>query len=181
MLGRVPTNQFSADAKETSMTLLNIAVYVALIAYVVSKKMQGQPLKEGKKLFVLPVVLVVLGYGDLSHGTMKPVEITVTVIGAIVSLGLGALRGRADKLSVRDGSPFMQWSSMSLMLFAGNIVAKLVLDVVGVAAGASTSAVGKSLVFTLGLTLLAEAAILRLRSEGSGLLRPTLPADAPRS
>jgi hypothetical protein len=50
------------------------------------------------------------------------------------------------------------------VLFGVNIVAKLVLDIVGVAAGGNTSAVGQSLVFTLGLTLLGEALVLLVRS-----------------
>jgi len=103
----------------------------------------------------------------MTSGTMKPVEITLTVIGAILSLGLGLMRGQADKVSTRDGAPFVQWGKASLALFAANILAKLVLDLIGVAAGGSASAVGKSLVFTLGLTLLGEALVLWMRSGGA--------------
>jgi hypothetical protein len=153
------------------MTAGNILLYIALIGYVLFKKMQGQPLKEGKRLFVLPVLMIVIGYGDLTDGHMKSIAITITAIGAIVSLALGALRGRADKLSTRDGAQFVQWTGLSLALFGGNIAAKLVLDLIGIAAGSTASAVGKSLVFTLGLTLLAEAIVLLVRSGGAaGLL-----------
>jgi hypothetical protein len=81
------------------------------------------------------------------------------------------MRGRADKLSDRDGSPFVQWGATSLILFAANIAAKLVLDFIGVAAGSGTSVVGKSLVFTFGLTLLGEAVVIWIRTGGAtGLL-----------
>jgi hypothetical protein len=163
------------------MTFANVAIYVALIVYILARKVKGQPIESTKKLFILPILVTVIGYGDVTHGTMKPVEIAVTVIGAAVSLGLGMLRGKADKLSTRDGLPVVQWGAASLMLFVGNLMAKLALDLVGVAAGASASAVGKSLVLTFGLTLLGEAAILWLRSEGSGLLRMPQPTDGPRS
>lgn len=53
------------------------------------------------------------GLVDLSHGRPKPVAVTLTVIGAVVSLGLGALRGRADEASAQDGSPYVQWSVLS--------------------------------------------------------------------
>jgi hypothetical protein len=149
------------------MTVANILVYIALIGYILFEKVRGQPLKAPKKLFALPVILTVLGYGDLSHGRPSPVELTVTVIGAVVSLALGALRGRSDKLSVRDGADFVQWGAMSLALFAGNLVAKLVLDLIGIAAGGTPSAAGKSLVFTIGLTLLGEAVVLFVRSGGA--------------
>jgi hypothetical protein len=150
------------------MTAANILIYVALIGYVVFKKVQGQPLKTPKGLFALPVILVIIGYGDLAHGTgPKPIEITLIVIGALLSLALGALRGRTDKLSTRDGSPFMQWGATSLALFIGNLAAKLVLDLIAIAAGSTASAAGKSLIFTLGLTLLGEALVLFVRSGGA--------------
>jgi hypothetical protein len=149
------------------MTATNIFIYIALIGYILFKKVQGQPLKSPKRLFALPVILVVLGYQDLSHGHLTPVELTVTVIGAVVSLALGALRGRSDKLSVRDGADFVQWGRTSLALFAGNLVAKLALDLVGIAGGGTASAAGRSLVLTFGLTLLGEAAVLFVRSGGA--------------
>lgn len=149
------------------MSVLNVLVYVALIGYVLLKKMQGQPVKEGKKLFALPVILVIIGYGDVTRGaTMKPIEITLTVIGALLSLALGALRGRADKLSVRDGSPFVRWGTASLMLFIGNLVAKFVLDLIGIAAGGTVAAAAKSLILTFGLTLIGEAIALWMRTGG---------------
>jgi len=156
------------------MTVANILIYIALIGYILFKRVQGQPVKMGRKLFILPVLLVVIGYGDLVNGSgLKPIEITLTVIGGVLSLGLGALRGRADKLSTRDGSPFVQWGTASLLLFVGNIAAKLVLDLIGVAAGSSSSAVGKSLVLTFGLTLLGEAIVIWARTGGAtGLLNP---------
>lgn len=150
------------------MTAANILIYVALIGYVLFKKVQGQPLKAPKRLFALPIVLIVIGYGDLAHGAaLKPVQITLTVVAALLSLGLGALRGRADKLSTRNGRLIMQWGALSLALFVGNLAAKLALDLIAVAAGGTAGAAGKSLIFTLGLTLFAEAVVLFIRSGGA--------------
>ncbi len=150
------------------MTAVNVLLYVALIGYVLFKKVQGQPVAAPKKLFALPVILIVVGFGDITHGgTLKPIELTLTVIGAAVSLGLGCLRGGADKLSTREGAAFVQWTATSLALFFGNLLAKLALDLVGVAAGGTFSAVGKSLVLTFGLTLLGEAAVIWIRTGGA--------------
>jgi hypothetical protein len=154
------------------MTLANIAVYVALIVFLLYRKVIGQPLTAPKKLFALPILVTIIGYGDISHAGMKPAEITLTAIGAALSLGLGLVRGGTDKLSVKDGSPFVRWGVVSLTLFVANLVAKLVLDLIGVAMGGTTSEVGKSLVFTLGLTLLGEAAVLWMRSGSPGLSGP---------
>jgi hypothetical protein len=146
------------------MTLANVLIYVALIALVLARRFRGHPIGNLKALFAVPVVVTIIGYVDLSHGGLKPIAVTLTVIGGILSLGLGSLRGRADKLSERDGSPYVQWGVTSLILFAVNIAAKLVLDLIGVAAGETFSAAGKSLIFTLGLTLVGEAIVLSLRS-----------------
>jgi hypothetical protein len=162
------------------MTFATVAIYLALIVYILAGRVKGKLIESPKKLFALPIILTVIGYGDLAHGTMKPVEITVTVIGAALSLALGMLRGRADKLSVREGLPFVQWGAASLMLFVGNLVAKLAVDLVGVAAGASTAALGRSLVLTFGLTLLGEALVVWFRSEAGGLLSSAKPTAVSR-
>jgi hypothetical protein len=146
------------------MTLANVLIYVALIALVLARRFRGHPIGNVKKLFAVPVIVTVIGYGDLTRGGTKPLEVTLTVIGAALSLGLGSLRGRADKLSERDGSPYVQWGVTSLILFAANIAAKLLLDVIGVAAGETFATAEKSLIFTLGLTLVGEAIVLSMRS-----------------
>ena len=48
-----------------------------------------------------------------------------------------------------------------------NIAAKIVLDLIGVAAGGNGSAVGKSLMLTFGLTLLGEAIVIGMRANGT--------------
>jgi len=146
------------------MTFANVLIYVALIALVLARRFRGHPIGNVKKLFALPVVVTVIGFVDLSHGKLKPLAVTLIVIGAIVSLGLGSLRGRADKVSERDGSAYVQWGVVSLILFCVNIAAKLVLDLIGVAAGEAFSTAEKSLIFTLGLTLVGEAIVLSMRS-----------------
>jgi hypothetical protein len=159
------------------MTFANVLIYVALIALVLARRFSGHPIGNVKKLFALPVVVTIIGFAELSHGKLKPLAVTLIVIGAIVSLGLGSLRGRADKVSERDGSAYVQWGVVSLILFCVNIAAKLVLDLIGVAAGEAFSTAEKSLIFTLGLTLVGEAIVLSMRSGAFG--QPGRTGDAP--
>lgn len=147
------------------MSVLSVLLYLGLIAYVLGRKVQGQAVAETRKLFVLPVVVTVIGYGDLTRAGLGGADLAVTVVGSVVALGLGVQRGRVDKVSVRDGAPFIQWGVASLVLFGANIVAKVVIDLIGLAAGATLAGAERSLVFTLGLTLVGEALVLWLRSE----------------
>ena len=159
------------------MTFANVLIYVALIALVLARRFRGHPIGNVRRLFALPVVITIIGFADLSHGKLKPLAVTLIVIGAVVSLGLGALRGRADKVSERDGSAYVRWGAVSLVLFCVNIAAKLVLDLIGVAAGEAFSTAGKSLIFTLGLTLAGEAIVLSIRS-GATWPGPARPGTA---
>jgi hypothetical protein len=146
------------------MSALSILLYVAVIVYVLARKVQGQAIVEPKKLFVLPVLVTVIGYGDISGRGTNGVDVAVTVIASILSLVFGLQRGRVDKMTVRDGFPFMQWGAASLILFGANLVVKALIDLVGLAAGGTTSAAVHSLVFTLGLTLVGEAVVVWVRS-----------------
>jgi hypothetical protein len=51
-----------------------------------------------------------------------------------------------------------------------NLIIKLVLDLAGIAAGETAKAAGSSLIVSLGLTLLGEAAVVWYRSGGAAQL-----------
>jgi hypothetical protein len=149
------------------MTLANIAIYVALIVFVVYRRMAGRPVGPVKKQFALPVVLVVIGWGDATKGLTKPLDVTFTIVGCAISLVLGLARGGTNRVSERDGAAYVQWTWWSVGLFAANLVIKLALDLAGVAAGETARAAGSSLIIALGLTLLGEAAVVWYRTGGA--------------
>lgn len=152
------------------MTFASIAIYAALICLLLTKRVKGEPVPTDKKLFVLPIILIVVGWGQIGHLSMNTTGITLTAISAVVGLGLGILRGAKDKLTLRDGAPFMRWGRASLIMFLANVAIKLVLDVVLVAAGGTSAAAAASLALVFGLTLLGEAIALWLRLQPSGRL-----------
>lgn len=86
------------------MTLANIAIYIGLIVYVVARRMIGRPVGPPNKLFALPVIVAVVGWGDAASGLNKPAGLTFTVAGCAISLAFRLLRGRADRLPARDGA-----------------------------------------------------------------------------
>jgi hypothetical protein len=149
------------------MTLTSIVIYIAVIGLVLARRFKGQAVTTPKKLFLLPVIVAIIGLESLSHAhaKMRPVDVAVIVIGSVVSLGLGALRGQMNQVSLRNGAPWVNWTVRSLLVFIATLASKVVLDAVGVAAGGTFGVLSSSLVFTLGLTLLGEAAVVWLRSE----------------
>jgi hypothetical protein len=147
------------------MTVTTIAIAAALIVFVLAKRVRGEAVREPKKLFLLPIVVGVIGLQNVSHAKVNTIDIVVIAAGAALSLGLGLLRGKFDRVTLVNGSPFMSWSATSVGVFAGNVLAKLALDAVGVAAGGTTAALTSSILLSLGLTLLGEAAVVWFRSQ----------------
>jgi len=147
------------------MNITTIAIVILLIVFVLAKRVRGEAVREPKKLFLLPVVVGLIGLQNVSHARPNSIDIAVIAIGAAVSLSLGLLRGKFDRVTLVNGSPFMSWTAASIAVFAGNVLAKLALDAGGVAAGGTSSALGSSILLSLGLTLLGEAAVVFFRSQ----------------
>ena len=59
----------------------------------------------------------------------------------------------------------MRWSAASIAILAVNVLAKLALDAGGRAAGGGSAALHSSILLSLGLTLLGEAAVVWFRSQ----------------
>jgi hypothetical protein len=151
------------------MSFANVVLYAGLLVLMVFRRAQGRPIGTTKRLFLLPAIITVLGFEDLSHAKLGTIDIAVGVAGCGLSLLLGALRGTQDKLSRRDDTPWVQWGAVSVAIFAVNIVAKLALDVAGV-----------------GLMLVGEAAVVWARLQDGTLsstnaAAPTSGASRPPS
>jgi hypothetical protein len=152
----------------------------------VYRRAQGRPIGTTKQLFLLPAIVTIVGFENFSHAKLGTNDLAVGVAGCGLSLFLGALRGTQNKLSRRDGSPWVQWGAVSVAIFAVNIVAKLVLDVAAVALGGPASGATASLVLAVGLMLLGEAAVVWARLQAGALPNangdgPTYGAMRPRS
>jgi hypothetical protein len=147
------------------MTLTTVAIAIAIIVFVLARRLRGEAVAAPKKLFLLPIVVGAIGLHNLSHTKLNTVDIAVIAAGCALSLALGLIRGRLDKVTMVNGAPYMSWSVASVVIFAVNVLAKLALDAGGVAAGGTAAALSSSILFSLGLTLLGEAAIVWLRAQ----------------
>jgi hypothetical protein len=145
------------------MSLANVALYGALLVFLVYRRVQGRPICTTRQLWLLPAVVTLIGVEDIGHATLHPIDVAVAVAGCVLSLGLGAVRGTTNRLSHRDGVPWVRWGAASLAIFAVNVAAKLVLDLAGVALGGSASGVTASFVLAAGCMLVGEAGVVWLR------------------
>ena len=147
------------------MNLITIAIGVGLIVFVLARRVTGQAVPSPKKLFLLPLFVSFIGMQNVTHAKMNTVDITVVIAGAVLSFALGLLRGHTDKLSMVDQSSWVRWGAASVGLFAINVLTKLSLDAAGIAAGGHAVALTSSLWLSFGLTLLAEAVVIWVRTQ----------------
>jgi hypothetical protein len=145
------------------MSFTTILLAIAAVGYIVYRRVEGRPVGGPRELFVLPVILVVLGGNDLTSSHPDALAVAAAVAGGAVSVALGALRGAVDRLSVRDGVPWVRWGGASILVLAANVAVKVIIDIAAVAMGAG-SVIDQSLVLAAGLALLGEAAVIWLRA-----------------
>jgi hypothetical protein len=146
---------------------VTVLLVIAGVAYVMWSRMQGQPLKA-KRLIVLPALYLVLGVGDLKgHETAG--DIAFLAVGLGLSVILGAARGSTIELSVRDGALWQRYRGITVGLWLTLIASKVVLAAIAHVAGAAGGAGTNGLLFSLGLSLLAESAVVGLRALSTGV------------
>jgi hypothetical protein len=157
------------------VSITTVVIYILLIGFLLVQRMKPRPVGTPKKLFLLPVVLTVIGISDLSHAHLDSTDVAVTVVAAIVSLAGGLVRGSLDKFVTQNGYLSVRWGAAAAIAFVVTLAARVLIDVIGVAAGGTSTGSTQSLLFTFGLTLLAEAAVIQLRALSSGV--PIAPAE----
>jgi hypothetical protein len=150
---------------------VTILLVVAAVGYVLWSRMQGRPVKI-RRMLVLPVVLVVLGITDLTgssapHLTSK--DIAFLVVGVALSVVLGAARGATIELYPQQGELWQRYRRITVGLWIALIAIKLILIAIASAAGASAGSGTSTLLLTLGVSLLAEAAIVGPRAVSTGV------------
>jgi len=160
--------------------LLEILIGVAVVGYLFARRLAGEPLKA-RRLVVLPAVITVWGGYQLAHvhGGVHAVDLAVIVVAVVVSLVLGLVRGTTIRVYVRDGHLWQRYTFVTIAVWLVSVAIRLGTDWAGHLAGASTTVLASSLVLTLGVSFLGEAAVVGMR--GLRLGAPFAPQDARRS
>jgi hypothetical protein len=147
---------------------IEIVVVLAAVGYVMARRMMGEP-AQAKRMLVLPAVLSVIGLSDMSGHVKTPVSLLFLVATVAVSVALGALRGVSVRISQRDGLAFVRYTGVTVALWVVNLAVKFGANLVlGAVDHTDASAVGNSLLLTLGLGILAEGLVVLFRALRAG-------------
>ncbi|GAB3971674.1 hypothetical protein GCM10029978_047310 [Actinoallomurus acanthiterrae] len=147
---------------------VEIVLIVAAVGYVLVRRLMGEP-AQAKRMLVLPAVLSVIGLSDVSSQVKTPLSLLFLVATVAISVVLGLLRGVSVRISGRDGLAFVRYTWVTVVLWLVNLLIKFGANAWLAAADPKDGgAVGNSLLFTLGLGILAEGLVVLYRALRAG-------------
>jgi hypothetical protein len=150
------------------MNLLTALLAVAAIGYVLVRRLAGEPL-EGRRLVILPVVLLIIGATQLNGVHATPLDVAVLVVEGVAALGLGAVRGLTVHVYGRGGHLWYRYRPITIVVWLGSILLRVGQTFVAHTLGADVSVLGAALLLMLGLSLLAEALVVGKRAIATGV------------
>ncbi|MFX0573594.1 hypothetical protein [Nocardia nepalensis] len=172
---------------------MNIGLVIAIVAVVavVVKRFYGEPM-NARDTFGPPVILLAIGiYSVTKVDDIDGIDITWLVIGGVVGLGFGAIRGTTIAIFSRDGHLWQRYTVRTVVVWAVSMVAGFGVSALGTAMGMhhdarpTTLSIGISMVgemLTLGLRALSTGVPFAPDKDNSGsLLDRFLPQVAPSS
>lgn len=152
------------------MSALEILAVIGIIGFVIFRQIQGEPLR-GKRTVVLPAILTVIGFSDLhgNGGHLQPADVTCLVIGALGSALIGAGFGVMMRLEARNGYLWAQLPVRGLWLWGALIAWRVAAMALAGALHAHVAASSSTLLLSLGVNRLAQAAVIMLRALAAGV------------
>jgi hypothetical protein len=148
------------------MEIAQLLLIVALLAYVIGRRLTGQPYTTGR-LLTVPAIMVGYGLFELTKVHVGPGAVAVLAVEAVVGLAFGVLRGLTIRLYERDGYLWYRYTPWTIALWIAAIAARIGVTVAAHAMGANLPTA--TLVAALGVSLLGEAAVVLPRARRTGV------------
>ena len=148
--------------------MFEVVLIIAAVCYVMFRRVMGEP-AQAKRMLLLPVVLMALGFSDVSGAGHNPVAMAFLISTAAVSIVFGGLRGLSTRFSERDGIAQVHYTGATIALWVLSLAAKFGLNLLFRSADPhAAAAAGNSLLLTLGAGMLLEGAVTLHRAMGAG-------------
>ncbi|GAB3463390.1 hypothetical protein AB1207_11225 [Kineococcus endophyticus] len=143
-------------------TLVSVLAALVVVALLVVRRARPRPVAE--ESFRTPLVLTVVGVFLLHDVVLDAPAAAFLVLTGCLALGLGAARGALVRVGRAGGQLVTSWGPACFGLMALLVVLRLGLDAGAVSLGVASHTVGQSVLFVLGLSLLAESAVVAART-----------------
>ncbi|MEK8072849.1 hypothetical protein [Rhodococcoides navarretei] len=146
------------------MNLATIALVVLLVGYLLVRRMTGQ-LMEARRLLIIPAILALVGLTTLDSTVLSPMAIGFLLLGCVVGIVLGVIRGYTVRITERDGMVWMRYSVASIGLWIAAIAVRILLIPLEVVIDpTAASAAGQATMLAVGIGFLAESVAVLYRA-----------------
>jgi hypothetical protein len=142
---------------------LPIAVIVVLV---IGRRFVGQPLRA--QSWLIPVGLTAWAGYQIVDQHLTAGDIGFLLICAVLGVASGAARGLTVHLYPRDGHLWMRYRWLTALVWVASIALRVGLVVGGHLAGVTLSS-GSTILLTLGVSLVAEVAVVGARAARTGV------------
>jgi hypothetical protein len=153
------------------MSAIEILAVIGIIGYVIFRQVQGEPLR-GKRTVLLPAILTVIGFLNL-HGSggahVTGTDVACIVVGTAGSAAIGLAFGAIMRLESRGGYLWAQLPLRGLWLWAALVGWRVLVMVLASGLHAHIAASTATLLLSLGVNRLAQAAVVVVRAMGMGV------------
>lgn len=145
---------------------VEILLVVALVGYMLIRRLLGEP-AQAKRMLVLPAVLTVVGLSSAQSVMHDPVQLGFLAVTTLLGVGIGVLRGLSVLVFVRDGIVHMRYTGITILLWVVNIATKLGGNFLLGAVDPHANG-GNTLMLTLGAGLLMEGVVVLAKAMRTG-------------
>ena len=148
------------------MNIARLLLIAAVVVLLIGRRFAGQPLRAQSLL--IPVGLTAWAGYQLVGQHLTAVDIGFLLISAVLGLASGAARGITVRLYPRDGHLWMRYRWLTAVVWLASIALRIGLVAGGHLAGVGLSS-ASSIIFTLGVSLVAEVALVGYRASRTGI------------
>lgn len=149
---------------------MSVGLMVVIIAgaiVLIVKRFLGEPV-DARDTFVTPLILVGIGvYSVAKVADLSGFDIVWLVIGGVVGIAFGAVRGTTTVLFERDGHLWQRYTVKTLVVWAISMAAGFGISLLGSAMGMHHDA--KPITLSIGIGMLGEMLTLGLRALSTGI------------
>ncbi|WP_328465394.1 hypothetical protein [Streptomyces sp. NBC_00448] len=150
--------------------MLEVLAVIAIVVYVIGRQLLGESLR-GKRVLLLPAILVVVGLTRLGGGGhhVRPVDVACLVASGVIAAAIGAGQGAMMRLENREGGLWGRMPPRSLLLWVALVGSRVAMTVLASALGAHVAASTAPIVLMLGVNRLGQAALITRRALAMGI------------
>jgi hypothetical protein len=140
---------------------VEIVVILAAVAFVLVRRMIGEPAKV-RSMLVVPAALSAYGLYEVVGAGRTPASLAFLVGTAAISVVIGALRGLSVRMTRRDGYAFIRYTAVTIGLWVLNLALKFGANLLAHGVDPKNTAAG--FLLPVGLGLLAEGLVVYYRA-----------------